>query len=320
MRTLTQAACVLLLASAFTTLGCHGQVPAAGTPLPPDVARRVEILIRQRTKITPDDSLTVGPRTPSEIPGFDRIEVVITAGNEHSAPIAFLLSKDDKTLAQFNKYDISRDPKALVSGAGRPSRGGPESAPVEMVLFDDLECPYCARMHQQLFPALTQRYGNMIHIVYKDFPLSQHPWAMRAAVDTNCVGAQSAPAYWNLIDYIHAHASDFGGQEKSLQKAKDALDELALNEARKDGLKLETVDACIKKQDETEIKASVKVGESLDIEATPVMFINGEKFEGAYPLADVFRMVDGALVAAGKTPPPPYAAPSTAAAPTKPGN
>ena len=54
----------------------------------------------------------------------------------------------------------------------------------------------------------------------------------------------------------------------------------------------------------------MKIGEDLGIEATPVLFINGEKLEGAYPIADVFRMVDSALTAAGKTPPPPYVAPA----------
>ena len=304
-----------MLASSLSVLGCHAQVPAAGDQLSPELARRVELLIRQRTKMTPDYVLTVGPRTPSDIPGFDRIDVTFKAEDgSTSKPIAFFLSKDGNTLAQYSKYDISKDPKTIVSAAGRPGRGGPASAPVEMVMFDDLECPYCAKMHAQLFPALTQRYGDQIHIVYRDFPLSQHPWAMRAAVDTNCVASESATGYWNLVDYIHSHASDFGGPEHSLQKADDELDQLARDEAKKDGVKAEPIDACLKKQDQTEIKASLKLGESLEIEATPVLYINGEKLEGAYPLVDVFRMVDEALVAAGKTPPPPYVAPSAAPA------
>jgi protein-disulfide isomerase len=168
-------------------------------------------------------------------------------------------------------------------------------------------------MHAQLFPALLDRYGNNVRIVYRDYPLSQHPWAMRAAVDTNCVAAQSVPGYWNLVDYIHAHASDFGGSDKSIAKANESLDQISLDEAKKQGVKpagVGQIEACIKKQDQTEIKASVKLGESLEIEATPVLFINGEKLEGAYPVGDVFRMIDGALVAAGKTPPPAYAAPA----------
>jgi protein-disulfide isomerase len=321
VRTFDQVVAGVVLACGLSAVGCHGQVPAAGAPLSPDTARRIEILIRQRAKITPDDTLVIGPRQPSEIPGYDKIEVIFTTGGVKSQPNTFLLSKDGNTLAQFNKYDIGKDPKTIVSASGRPSRGGPAGAPVELVMFDDLECPFCAKMHKQLFPALTNRYGQTVHVVYRDFPLSQHPWAMRAAVDTNCVGAQSTQGYWNLVDYIHAHANDFGGAEHSLQKANDALDQMALDQAKTDGLKPEqvsAVEACVKKQDQTEIKASVKLGESLDIEATPVLFINGEKLEGAYPLEDVFRMVDQALVAAGKVPPPAYAAPSTG--PAKAGN
>ncbi len=311
-----------LLSSALLALsfGCHAQVPPTGT-LSPELARRVEILIRARTKLPPDYVFTIGPRKPSTIAGFDEIQVIVTEDGNASHPLDFLLSKDGKTLAQFNKYDISQDPKALVTGAGRPFRGGPESAPVQIVAFDDLECPYCTKMHTQLFPALTNRYGSQVRITYRDFPLSIHPWAMRAAIDTNCVAVQSVPGYWNLVDYIHAHAADFGGPEHSLEKANQMLDQLTLDESKKDSIKTAEVEACVKKQDDTAIKASQKIGEGLGIEATPVLFINGEKLEGAYPLVDVFRMVDGALVAAGQTPPPAYVPPATQAPapPTKPG-
>ncbi len=306
MRTLTLSLCTILLG---TSLGCHAQIPSQGQ-LTPELARRVEILIRSRTKMPPDYLVSIGPRTHSDIPGYDQIAVnIATPENAASRPALFLLSKDGKTLAQLSTYDIAKDPRTVVSATGRPSRGGPEGAPVDIVGFDDLECPYCTRMHAQLFPALTERYGDKVHIIYRDFPLSIHPWAMHAAIDTNCVAAQSPTGYWNMVDYIHAHAAEFGGQEKSLAKANEMLDSLALDESRKDKLNTEAVQACIKKQDATAIKASLKVGEDLGIEATPILFINGEKLEGAYPLVDVFRMVDSALIAAGQTPPPPYVPP-----------
>ncbi len=330
--------CAPLLASALllaaAVAGCHAQ-PPAGTPVSPELARRVEILLRTRTKLPPDYSVKIGPRQASELPGYSTIEVTFTADDGATTTLPFLLSADGKTVAQLNKYDIGKDPKTLVSDTGRPARGGPEGAPVDIVLFDDLECPYCARMHAQLFPALLDRYGNNVRIVYRDFPITQHPWAMRAAVDTNCVAAQSPQAYWPLVDYIHAHAPEFGGTEHSLDRANQTLDQLALDQARKDGLKVDAVEACIKKQDQTAIKASLKMGDDLGVEATPVLFINGEKLEGAYPLTDVFRMVDSALVAEGKTPPPPYVPPAppapaksapdapktpAAATPAKPGN
>jgi protein-disulfide isomerase len=321
-RTLLLAVMTVTLA----TLGCHAQVPpsSSGT-LSPELARRVEVLIRSRSSIPANYAIQVGPRSKSEMPGFDSISVTFTADGKTSKPAEFLLSTDGKTLAQFSKFDISQDPKLLVSADGRPGRGGPANAPVVIVGFDDLECPYCAKMHAQLFPALTERYKNQVHIVYRDFPLELHPWALRAAIDTNCVGAQSAPGYWNLVDYIHAHAAELGGDEKSLAKANETLDLLARDEGKRLKLNEAALDACVLKQDDTAVKASTKVGEALGVDSTPTLFINGEKVEGALPVEDVYRMIDSALVASGQTPPPPpppapvQALPSTPPA-TKPGN
>ena len=317
----------LIFALTLATLGCHAQTPAEDSKISPELARRVEVLIRSKSSISPDYEIHIGPRTKSNVPDFDQIEVTFTADGKTSKPVPFLLSTDGKTLAQFSKYDISKDPKSLVSGDGRPSRGGPNNAPVLIVNFDDLECPYCAKMHEQLFPALTERYKDQIHIVYRDFPLEIHPWAMRAAIDTNCVAAQSPAGYWNLVDYIHAHAAEVGGEEKSLAKANDTLDMLAREEGKRQKLNLETLNACITKQDDSAIKESLKLGDSLGVDATPALFINGEKMEGALPLEYVYRMIDNALIASGQTPPPPppHPAPPVQGQPetppaTKPGN
>lgn len=294
----------------LSSLGCHAQTPAtpvaAVDRLPAELARRVEVMIRSRASVPANYVINIGSRQPSDIPGYSQIMVSFAADGKTSAPVAFLLSADGKTLAQFSKYNIAANPRDLVSDAGRPARGGPENAPVVIVGFDDLECPFCAKLHAQLFPAILERYGKQVRVVYRDFPLDQHPWAMRAAVDTNCVGAQSAPGYWSMVDYVHAHAGELGGPDKSLPKANEQLDQMARDQAKQMKLDLAAVESCVKKQDDGAIKASVKLGEDLGITATPVLFINGEKLEGAYPLEDVFRMIDGALVASGQTPPPPY--------------
>jgi len=311
VRILTPILATVLLVASLQSLGCHAQLPpASGSALSPELARRVEIAIRQRARLTPEDTMTVGPRQSSDVSGYDRIDVQITlaASPDKPHPVTFLISKDGNTLAQFNKFDISRDPRTLVSSAGRPARGGPASAPVQIVVFDDLECPFCARMHAQLFPALLDRYKDQVRIVYRDYPIEKHPWAMRAAVDVNCLATQSAASYWSMVDHIHTHADDLGGPEHSIQKAKDQLDQLAIDQATKDKLDLTALKACVAKQDETAIRASLKLGESLSVDATPALFINGEELDGAYPLEDVFRIIDQALVAAGQTPPPPYKA------------
>lgn len=295
---------------------------SSAATLSPDMARRIEVLIRSKSDVPLNYEFHIGQLSPSDIPGYDSVTVEFSVEGKSSKPLLFLLSKDGKTLAQFSKYDISKDPKAIVSGADRPSRGGKTDAPVLIVVFDDLECPFCSKMNAQLFPAVVDRYKNQVRVVYRDFPLDQHPWAMRAAIDANCVGAESGAGYWNLIDYIHAHANDIGGTEKTVAKANEMLDTLALDEGKKQGADSTKLAACIAKQDSASIKQSMKEAEALGVEATPALFINGEKIEGAQPMEYVYKMIDGALTAAGQTPPPasaPLAAPP-AAAPAKPGN
>jgi protein-disulfide isomerase len=304
----------------LTALGCHAQTPAPGAgKLSPELTRRVEVLIRAKTKVPPNYDIQIGPRTKSDVPGFDEIVVIFTAEGQTSKPIKFLLSNDGKTLAQFSKYDISKDPKELVSAADRPARGGPANAPVVIVGFDDLECPYCAKMHAQLFPALTERYKDQVRIVYRDFPLDQHPWAMRAAINTNCVGAQSPAGYWNLVDYIHAHAGELGA-DKSLVKVNETLDTLAREEGKRQKVNEAALNACIAKQDETAVRASMKAAEELGVDSTPALFINGEKLDGAVPLEYVYKMIDNALTASGQTPPPPPAPTPQTQPASKPGS
>jgi len=316
VRLLRPIAFVLMLAAA----GCHAQnPPTGGGKLPPEVARRVEIQIRSRANLPPNYDVVIGQRTRSDVPGYDEIMVLFTADGKTSKPMTFLLSQDGKTLAQFSKFDISKDPKTLVSADGRPARGGPANAPVMIVLFDDFECPFCAKMHAQLFPALTERYKDQVRIVYRDFPLDQHPWAVRAAVDANCLAAQSAPGYWNLADYIHAHAADMGGAEKTLAKANETLDTLTKEEGKRQKVNEATLNACVEKQDDTAVKASIKLATDLGVDSTPALFINGERLEGAVPMEYVYRMIDKALVAEGQTPPPP-ASPVPQAAPAAGGN
>ncbi len=327
-------ASISLLASVLVPFGCRAQQPAAGqpiqgataaaaqssgTPLSPELARRVEVTLRQKANLPPESLVNVGGRTASEFPGYDTVLVTVNSQGRTSRPITLLLSRDGKTLAQLSKFDISADPKTLVSGSGRPARGGSEAAPVQIVNFDDLECPFCARLHESIFPALTQRYGDKVRIVYKDFPIDQHPWALRAAVDTNCLAAQSGPGYWAAVDYIHAHGSDIGGDpkdpkaDKTLPRANDQLDALMRAQGTSRKVDLPQLNACLAKQDATAVNASRQFGEALGIDSTPTFFINGDKFNGAVSLEFLFAQIDEALRVAGVTPPPPYVAPKPAA-------
>ncbi|HWB33338.1 MAG TPA: thioredoxin domain-containing protein [Acidobacteriaceae bacterium] len=304
----------------LVALGCHAQTPSKnatviqpGVKLSPDLARRVEVMIRNRSQVTPDYTIDIGVPTASEVSGYDQVMINFTIDGHSSKPLPFLISADGKTLAQFNKFDMSEDPRHALSDAGRPARGGPEDAPVLIISFDDLECPFCARMHAELFPAILKRYKDQVRIVYRDFPLDIHPWAMRAAVDANCLAASSPSGYWDYVDYVHEHAAEMGADQKSLAKSEQELDKVALDEGTKQRVNQPELVACVLKQDDTNVKASVAEGlaDPLHIGATPTLYINGEKIEGIVPIETIYRVIDRALIAEGKTPPPPVPAEQT---------
>lgn len=324
----------LALMASLAALGCHAQAPAPaaaaqviqpGVKLSPEMARRVEVMIRSRSQVPEDYVISISEPAKSEVPGYAQIIVTFTSSGNTSRPLPFLLSSDGKTLAQFNKFDLSQDPRDTVPATGRPARGGPPNAPVLIVGFDDLECPFCAKMNAEIFPAILDRYKNQVRVVYRDLPLEDlHPWAMHAAVDANCLGAVSTDGYWNFVDYVHAHAADMAGTEKTAVKADVTLDKIALDEGARQKLDSAPLAACIEKQDATKIKASVTEAEAdpLRINQTPVLYINGEKVEGVVAIETLYRIIDGALIAAGQTPPAHPAAPTSQTAPaaTKPGS
>ena len=314
----------LVMIASLVALGCHAQsgVPPhdltgsaqaiqLGVKLSPDMTRRVDLMIRNRAGLSPEYTMSINAPTPGEVPGYDQILVTLTANGKSTAPLPFLLSTDGKTLAQFNKFDISQAPRDRVSAKGRPPRGGPEDAPVLIVGFDDLECPFCARMNAALFPAVLDRYKDQVRVVYRDFPLFDiHPWAMHAAVDANCLGDASTIGYSNFVDYVHAHSSDMMGTENTQDKAVQTLDKLVIEEGARQKVDISTLSACVQKQNSSREKASFDeaAAEPLRINSAPVLFVNGEKIEGVIPVETLFRVIDDALRAEGLTPPPPLPA------------
>ncbi len=275
--------------------------------------------MRAQLSVPPDWEVMPGMRTPSDVPGFDtlRIDFFPTAAPSHKEPVEFLISKDGQTLARLAKYNLSSLPETEIGVASRPVRGNKEAS-VQIVNYDDLECPFCAKMHAELFPETLDHYKGLVKIVYKDDPLVQiHPWALHAAVDANCLAAQNGTSYWNYVDYLHTHGDDVTGPDRDPAKSNAMLDKFAREEGSRGALDKPRLDSCLARQDDSTIRMSMKEAESLKIDGTPTVFVDGERLSGAQPLPYLWAAIDRALRARGITPPPePAPVPSAAPAPS----
>jgi protein-disulfide isomerase len=316
----------LLLLFTVVVVGCHVQTasvsPARTAPpiapakplaqaapsaqaKPTALDRRVELTVRSQFNVPPEYAVVIGKRSKSAVPGFDTLPV--TFNHDGGAQtMNLLISTDNNTLAHLEKFDLSKNPLAGVPLLGRPVRGS-DHALVTVVDFDDLECPYCALMQAVLFPETEEHYKDQVRYIDEDYPLTDiHPWAMHAAVDVNCMAAQSKKGYWNLVDYIHGHGDEITGKSNppDVKAAMLRLDQLTRAEGKRQGVKAAKLDLCISKQNETSVRASMKAGTALDIDGTPTLFINGERVMGVVPQSTLWAVIDRAIVDAGGTPPP----------------
>lgn len=265
---------------------------AKATPLTPEITHRIVTEIRSHYNVPPRVNIALSEPKPSTTAGFDEIVVTFTGGT-NTTKHDFLVSTDRKTLAHVEKIDISQDLMSKIDVKGRPVKGNP-NAKVTIVNFDDFQCPFCSRMHATLFENVFKDYADRIKVIYKDYPLIEiHPWAMHAAIDGNCLGEQNSPAYWDFADYIHANQKLMAG--KSQEDAFQNLDNFAKEQAQKHQLDANKLQACMQKQDQAVVRASMAEGDKLGVDSTPTMFINGERFTGAVPEEELRSALDRAL-------------------------
>lgn len=180
---------------------------------------------------------------------------------------------------QSAKQPLSAELATKIASGPVPSLG-PENAPVQVVEFSDFECTFCSRaadvVHQ-----IREKYGDKVRIVFRQFPLQNHPNAHVAAQAS--LAANEQGKFWKFHD--------------TLFKNQRALDRTALEgHAKTAGLDLSAFKKSLNdKQFSAQVDADMKLGEEVSVQGTPTMFVNGKRVENPTDLAAVTGMIDTAL-------------------------
>ena len=238
--------CVLPLFLALAVKSPAQVAPAS--PVGATASRQIEVFMRSHFALPPEDEMLFGPQTASAVPGYNNLPVTLLDKGKANT-FGFLISNNGKTLARLETFDIATNPALSIDVKNRPVRGDP-TAKVEIINFDDLECPFCAELHRELSQETLARYKDLVKIVYKDYPLEEiHPWAMHAAVDANCLASLKDTAYWAYVDYVHSHAQEITGVKLDTPKSVATLDGAASTIGKREKVDGPKLEACVRNQD-----------------------------------------------------------------------
>lgn len=184
------------------------------------------------------------------------------------------------SLRQSAKVEMfMKRPRVAVSAKGAPSKGNP-NAPIQIIEFSEFQCPFCKKTRPTIEQILTT-YKDKVHYSFRDFPLSFHKLARKAAVAAHCAGAQGK--YWEYNDMLFENQRELGLE--SLKKyAKDL------------GLDSNKFEACLVSDTyEDMIDESMADAAKAGVTGTPAYFINGIFISGAQPFEKFQEIIDEEL-------------------------
>ena len=170
-------------------------------------------------------------------------------------------------------------PRQDVELGDAPVRGS-RNAPVMIVEFADYQCPYCQQMHPEL-KVLQEELAGKVALAFKDFPLTMHENAEKAAEAARCAGEQGR--YWDFHDTLF-HNSD----RLEVAQIKQYAQNLKLNTA--------VFETCLDSGKEAAaVQKDLAQGKQLGVKGTPSFFFNGRLIPGALDYYSLRSVVEGLL-------------------------
>lgn len=260
--------------------------PCSGVEGAPAIDKpKLEAYLRYAEGFAASVKFSIGDPEPLPFPGFYRLPVHLSMGETKQDKV-YYLTADGKQILGGPVWDLQGNP-FIESLAHVPTDGpsfGPANAKITLVVFSDLECPYCREFARTIRESLPQKYPNDVRVIFKDFPIaSLHPWAEAAAEAAHCIGDGRPEAFWQFHDWIFAHQQEISGSN---------LREKTLTFAREHKLDEAKIATCLDTHaTKAEVDSSLNEGRALEVQQTPTFFLNGRPVPGALPWASLDTLI-----------------------------
>jgi protein-disulfide isomerase len=161
-----------------------------------------------------------------------------------------------------------------------------KSATITLVEFGDFQCPACG----SYFPVvkqITNEFHDQMNFVFRNFPLSQHQYAIPAAKAAEAAGKQGK--YWEMFDVLYEKQTEWSASPNAQTLFSQYAQSLGLNV---DQWKKDLADGAI----QTKIDADQQDGNSVGVNATPTFYLDGIKLENPATVDDFRTLVKAALL------------------------
>lgn len=174
-----------------------------------------------------------------------------------------------------------------VSGSPDPSRGA-STAKVILKEYSDFACPSCNVLHTTLEDVVSN-YSDSVQLIFNDFPLPNHLRSRSAAEAAQCADKQGK--FWEYHDQLFDKQSEWPNLGES--DAENFFMNLGKDASISDQ---DAFQQCIQKQQTKDlVEEDYKEGVALDINSTPTLFINDERFTGAMEPDELKSKIDALL-------------------------
>jgi len=179
---------------------------------------------------------------------------------EQEAIVAFAAQLRRASTVQVN-LTAPESPAFTIATDDQPVKGTANAA-VTIVAFTDFECPSCAREYPML-ERIVNEFGDRVRLVVRDFPLSQHANARKAAEAAEAAREQGK--YWEYAAVLFRNQSALG-----VDKLRQYATEVGLDRAKFDA-SLDSGKFAEK------VQRDVIDGHKLGINGTPTLYVNGKR-------------------------------------------
>ncbi len=220
------------------------------------------------------------------------------------ATIAIIVTAILVILGGWAYFSASRGPVEPLSEAqqrvldvqdDRLTKGSPD-APVKMVEYADILCPYCAKAHEDVIAPIEDDYIAKDQLHYEVRLIATiAPDSERAAEGAYCAAEQNK--FWPYLDKAYADSwNNHYSQNESPQDVEMFGADKIVAFADSVGVNLPQWQKCM---DDGEYKAAIAANQAkmseLQAYGTPHFIINGANYNGAPPYASFKAVIDAEL-------------------------